>query len=466
MEAEAGIVIAAQAVVGAALIALALTGALLIKRLGRLPLGPSGGALLIAFSLIAGLALIWSVVAGTLPGRFPRADYEKFFWLGAAVLAPLAGVAAVLLIRAVIRMPSAAELERRVAAHRRTLDKLRETRQELEDRVATRSREVYEAKKRLELALRDSKITICMLDRDLRYVWIRNAPAGFDAQHMIGKTDAELLPDGSAAHESMTMKQHVIETGEERRSELVIDDGRQTRYFDVTAEPYWNEDGSVAGVLCISVEETEQKEREERLRSVLREMSHRSKNTLTILLGIARQTAQRSNNLQDFMESFDARLRALVGSQDLLVEHDWRAIPLDQLLRTQIRPYLMPTEKRLQLDGPDVRIRAEPAQNLGLAVHELARNAHSFGALSGPKGQIRVHWSLEPEGAPKSLKIVWQEYDGPEVTPPTTPPGFGRTMTERILSRALDGHASINYRPEGVVCEIEVSMAHVEVCGA
>jgi two-component sensor histidine kinase len=261
----------------------------------------------------------------------------------------------------------------------------------------------------------------------------------------------------------MALKRKVLDTGEDQRARVVVENGGQTRYFDMTAEPYRDENGSIAGVLCVSVEETEHIEREERLRSVLREMSHRSKNTLTILLGIARQTAQRSKNLNEFLASFDARLRALVGSQDLLVEHDWRAIPLAELLRTQIRPYLNSSEMRLQLEGPDVRIRAEPAQNLGLALHELARNAHSFGALSDTHGRLRVNWVLEPADDPNTLKIVWQELDGPVVTPPTSPPGFGRTMMERILARALDGRAIINYRPEGVVCEIDVSMAHVEV---
>lgn len=458
-----GIAIAAQAVVGTALTAVAIASMLLIRQLiQHLAWGWGSAALLIAFGLLTGLALISPMLNQLLPDSYRDIGIQQLAWIGAAALAPLAALSTFQLVRAVLELPSAAAFEGRIAAHRRTLDKLRETRNELEERVARRSQEVYEAKKRLELALRDTNITISMTDRDLRYVWIRNAPAGFDAQHMLGRTDEEILPT-EASRDTMSLKRKVLETGEEQRARTMVEDGGKKRYFDLTAEPYRDEDGSVAGVLCVSVEETEQIEREERLRNVLREMSHRSKNTLTILLGIARQTAQRSNDLDGFLASFDARLRALVGSQDLLVEHDWRAIPLDQLLRTQINPYLNPSEKRLHLDGPDVRIKAEPSQNLGLALHELARNAHSFGALSDAKGQLRVKWFLDPADEPTTLKIIWQEVGGPQVTPPTAPPGFGRTITERILARALDGRAIINYRPEGVVCEIDVSIAHVEV---
>lgn len=470
LEPETGIAIAAQAMVGGALIVMAIASILLMKRLSELsPSGWSGVALGIVFAFLTGIALLlpsvthWLTpyVALLFSNGLEEREFAEFAWISAAVVAPFAAIAVCLLIRAAIEMPSRADLEHRVAAHRRTLEKLRETRKDLEERVAVRSREVYEAKKRLEIALRDTNITVSMQDLNLRYVWIRNAPSGFDAQYMLGRTDEEILSD-DMSQETMALKQRVIDTGEEERAQVVVQSGTQLRYFDLTAEPYHNEDGSIAGILSIAVEVTEQKEREERLRNVLREMSHRSKNTLTILLGIARQTAQRSKSLPEFLASFDARLRALVGSQDLLVEHDWRAIPLDELVRTQIKPYLDGAEKRLHLDGPSVRIRAEPAQNLGLALHELARNAQRFGALSDTKGQINVFWALDPADDPDTLKITWQEKGGPEVIPPTSPPGFGQTMTERILSRALDGHAVINYLPQGVVCKIDVSMAHVE----
>lgn len=463
MEPVAGIATTAQAVVGAALIALAIVSIIPVKRLsGNVTWVWGSAGVLILFGLLAGAALVLPSLSPALSPWILGLNLTHVAWTSAAALAPLAGAAMFLLIQFAMTMPSRADLERRVAAHKRTLDKLRDTRKELEERVQLRTREVYEAKKRLELALRGTNITVAMQDCDLRYVWIRNAPSGFDAQSMIGRTDAEILPN-EASQRTMTLKRSVIETGRDEHARIVVEGKGKARYFDLTAEPYRTADGVIEGLLSVAVEVTEQKEREDRLRSVLREMSHRSKNTLTILLGIARQTAQRSGNVREFLDSFDARLRALVASQDLLVEHDWRPIPLDELLRIQVKPYLNFSERRLHLEGPDVRIKAEPAQNLGLALHELARNAHTFGALSDAKGQIKVNWSLGPGEEPTTLKIVWQEYDGPIVKPPTAPAGFGRTMTEQLLSRALDGRATTDYRPEGVICEIDVSMAHVEV---
>lgn len=464
---NANLAFAASAVVGIALVLMAAACILLYKRLrGRPVLAYIGISSAMAFSLASGIALLspllTSILARWLPNlAWPGETVTQVAWLCAAVAAPLAAIWVFHFFRAVVELPTTIDLENRSLAHRRTLERLRDTRNDLERRVAERSREVYEAKRRLELALRDTDITIAMQDDLLRYTWIRNAPVGFDAQDMLGRTDADILEKGTA-NDMMAMKQKVLDTGEETKGQISVRDGTRSRYFDLRAEPYHNEDGTIAGVLSIAVDVTEQREREERLRNVLLEMSHRSKNTLAILLVIARQTARRAGSVTDFLTAFDARLRAMVGSQDLLVEHDWRAIPLDELLRAQITPYLNSSDKRLQLEGPDVRIRAEPAQNLGLVLHELARNARRFGALSNGQGKIKVMWDLDPAESPTILKLIWKESDGPKVTAPTAPPGFGQTMTERILAHALDGQATINYHPEGVVYHIDVSMAHVE----
>lgn len=465
---DADIAFAASSVVGIALIAISGACVPLFKRLrGNSSLAYVGTAGALLFPLLTGIALMSPLLTSTMTQVLPNLPFPgglsgQSLLLLAAFTAPLAVISIFALVQSLSGMPSTADLEAKAMAHRRTLEKLRDTRKDLERRVAERSREVYEAKRRLELALRDTAITIAMQDTLLRYIWIRNAPAGFDAQDMLGRTDAEILEKGTAK-EMTSLKQKVLDTGEEVKGQIFVRDGRGSRYFDLRAEPYHNEDGTIAGVLSIAVDVTEQREREERLRSVLLEMSHRSKNTLAILLVIARQTARRSRDVADFITAFDARLRALLGSQDLLVEHDWRSIPLHELLRAQIAPYLGSSEKRLQLEGPDVRIRAEPAQNLGLVLHELARNARRFGALSNGQGQIRVMWDLEPAEAPTLLRMKWEESGGPKVIAPTSPPGFGQQMTEQILARSLDGRAFIDYRPEGIVCKIDVSAANIEM---
>ena len=54
-------------------------------------------------------------------------------------------------------------------------------------------------------------------------------------------------------------------------------------------------DGAVQGVITTAVEMTEQKRREQTLRTLLREVSHRSKNLLAIIQSIATQTGRYSD---------------------------------------------------------------------------------------------------------------------------------------------------------------------------
>lgn len=44
----------------------------------------------------------------------------------------------------------------------------------------------------------------------------------------------------------------------------------------------------------------------------------------------------------------------------------------------------------------------------------------------------------------------WREEGGPAVAPPRRA-GFGRTMIERMIAKALDGSATLDCAPNGVV---------------
>jgi len=50
---------------------------------------------------------------------------------------------------------------------------------------------------------------------------------------------------------------------------------------------------------------------------------------------------------------------------------------------------------------------------VSMAVHELAKNALRWGALSTPEGRVEITW--EVTGTPATLRIVWREVGGPAV---------------------------------------------------
>ena len=82
--------------------------------------------------------------------------------------------------------------------------------------------------------------------------------------------------------------------------------------------------------------EKERDEREAHVRLIMRELSHRSKNLLAIVLAIARQTARHTTTFRDFEARFNSRIQALADAHDLLVEQQWGGALLDDLVSAQL----------------------------------------------------------------------------------------------------------------------------------
>ena len=88
-----------------------------------------------------------------------------------------------------------------------------------------------------------------------------------------------------------------------------------------------------------------------------------------------------------------------------------------------------------------------------LMLHELATNAAKYGALSTATGRLSVTWTVEPAGPAANVRLCWREAGGPLVRAPDSK-GFGRTLIERSMAYELDGDARLDYRPEGLRCEL------------
>ena len=92
----------------------------------------------------------------------------------------------------------------------------------------------------------------------------------------------------------------------------------------------------------------------------------------------------------------------------------------------------------------------ELAQSLALILHELATNAVKYGALSTPRGKVKVLWSRLSAG---QLRFVWQESGGPRASPPTRK-GFGLTVLQTAAAD-LGAIANSDFRAEGFVYTLQ-----------
>ncbi|HLF09839.1 MAG TPA: sensor histidine kinase [Gammaproteobacteria bacterium] len=168
---------------------------------------------------------------------------------------------------------------------------------------------------------------------------------------------------------------------------------------------------------------------------------------------MARQTARYSGSTESFLEKFNARLRALSTSHDVLVQEEWQSASLADLVRLQLGPYLDRSEPQVSVEGPTVLLKPEAAPNLGFALHELATNAAKYGALSVPEGRVSIAWRWLSEANGNGVEFDWVESGGPAVEPPAHR-GFGSMVIEHNLARGLDTKVDLAFRAEGVQCKV------------
>ena len=209
-------------------------------------------------------------------------------------------------------------------------------------------------------------------------------------------------------------------------------------------------DGKAHRLVSLVADETQRKAAEDHIKFLMHEISHRSKNLLTVIQSIARRTARTAATMKDFESRFGQRLQGLAASHDVLVRNSWQGAPLAELMRQHLLPFADAKSSRLELVGPDITVTAEAAQAIGLALHELATNAIKYGALSVPTGKVKMSWILDDTAdGPRQLLLSWIEQGGPRVAPPSRI-GFGHLVIDDMIARSLDGKVALEFAPLGL----------------
>ena len=344
----------------------------------------------------------------------PSSGLEGLVKAAAALLALTTAIVIWKLAPQLWQLPSRDRLQAEVAAHLHTFEELKASRHRLEERVEARTKELAEAKQRIEIALRGSPISVFSQDKDMRFTWAHNPPAGLSPGRLEGKTDAEVLP-AETAKTIMAAKQKAMDTGDAQQLETNFELLGRKRSFYLVIEPLLDEHDAVLGTTSVAVDISDRKASEDQLRLVLRELTHRCKNMLAVIHAIARQTASRTRSVDDFLDRFSARLVAIGCSHDLLIADDWHGASLRMLVEQQLGKSYRPDRRadRHRRRGRDAEAGGRP--EFGLALHELATNAQKYGSLSGPEGRVSIRWQFCEDAS--KLRLTWQERGGPPVTP-------------------------------------------------
>ncbi|WP_293450703.1 CHASE2 domain-containing protein [Phenylobacterium sp.] len=188
----------------------------------------------------------------------------------------------------------------------------------------------------------------------------------------------------------------------------------------------------------------------ERQQLLINELNHRVKNTLATVQSIAAQSFRPDRSPAEAGEAFVSRLIALSTAQNLLTAERWESADLLDVARVAVAPFDDADGASFTIQGPPVRLEANHALAMAMALHELGVNASKYGALSTVGGRVRVSWKR----VGGEIHFVWQEAGGPLLSPPTRR-GFGTRLVQDALARELGGRVSVEYLPEGLLCEID-----------
>ena len=301
----------------------------------------------------------------------------------------------------------------------------------------------------LQNLLDSTQIATIFLDDDLR---IRNfTPAAMevvslrDSDRGRPMTDIVSLLSYDKLREDVRIVQRTLSVVEHQ---LDLKDDSAT--YIMRMRPYRTVANVISGVVLTFNNVTEPKRQHEHLQMLMKELQHRTNNLFTVIQAMARQTARTSATFAEFEMQFGSRVQGLAQSNALLIEQDWKGVSLDKLIETQLAPFVGIDTMRIEAVGPQVRLAAGAVQTLGLALHELATNASKYGALSAPGGRVVLSWSFDDEnGAPESFRMEWRETGGPPVKP-STRKGFGRFVTDQMVTRALNATVETDLASEGL----------------
>jgi two-component sensor histidine kinase len=193
------------------------------------------------------------------------------------------------------------------------------------------------------------------------------------------------------------------------------------------------------------------------VRFLMRELAHRSKNQMTVIAAMAKQTARGAESVPEFVQSFERRIFGLARSTDLLLANGVVGVDLRELLTGQLDPFRPEDESRMTLEGPPVRLNIQAAQILGMAAHELATNAVKYGAFQKDGGSLAVVWSRTAE----TLDLDWREHVR-VFTPPSARRGFGTTVLENMVGRSLGATVERTVHDDGLEWRFAIPLTAID----
>ncbi|NTE85887.1 HWE histidine kinase domain-containing protein [Agrobacterium rubi] len=189
------------------------------------------------------------------------------------------------------------------------------------------------------------------------------------------------------------------------------------------------------------------------------ELSHRLKNTLSIVQAIAAQTL-RNVTEKDAVAAFNGRLHALSSAHDVLLQQSWSTARLRDVIRKVM--HLHASSEKVLISGPDVPLGPKAGLSLSLLLHELGTNAIKYGSLSTDTGVVDISWDVSEETEKPMLTLKWEEKGGPPAREPERK-GFG----SRLIRMGIAGTGDVDkhFTNSGLIATFRAPLSLVTELG-
>lgn len=348
------------------------------------------------------------------------------------------------------------------------LDRLETDREALEREVERRTRDLSESKERLRFVLQAGRLGSWSLDlADMRFVASETfkVALGLDPREPLSRTAYEaLIHADDRARRDEAVAACIAGHGDYDIEYRIVTRAGEVRWLKLRGKPFYGADGMPFRLAGIALDVTDRKHAEGHRSLLANELNHRVKNTLATVQAIVVQTLRANLSPAGTRDAIQGRIRSLAAASDVLTRESWDGATLTEVATTALAPFRAEDDLRIKVRGPEVTLTPRLALAFSMAFHELATNALKYGALTNEVGRILLDWDIVAGAGPRTLRLTWQEFDGPPVSPPTRR-GFGSRMIERALADELEGRAEIDYRTGGIVFTAEARLPETSRLG-
>lgn len=296
-------------------------------------------------------------------------------------------------------------------------------------------------------ALLDMSASLILQDFDDSYLVVTGLPDTWRIDNFSEPNDRVIF-GAEIASQLAVAKSRARQSGRTEIVEIALDEGRIFEFRIMIFAGRFNRTQMITTI----IDRSEERRREKILQSLLRDVSHRSKNLLAIIQSIVTQTSQYTDTIDSYVQKLRGRIFSLSRSQDLVTDSGWRGAFVHELLDQQVSAYIPGGQDLIRFEGENILLSPNVTMHLGLALHELLINAINYGTFLTAGDQIRVSCLFIERNDAKHVCIEWKEPINPRFrTIPTTDDipvrRLGTAILERVVPASVNGEARYRISP-------------------